>query len=303
MNFSRFIVPLVVIALCNTSRAVVGESSFEFMLIGVGARASAMGEAFTAVSGDVDAPFFNPASAAKMNGTEFSFSHISYLQDVSIEQFSLLTRSSNFRYGLSVNIGSVADIERRGNSPTDNPLGTFDEHNVTASFFIAVPVTDKLSIGNSAKIAYEKLDLENATSLAMDIGAFYTFTSEITFGGSIRNFGTKPKFISESFDLPREYRLGASFRTSKGTRYEGILISADLFKPEWGNKSVKFNIGGEYNYQNLLFFRAGYHLGYDSRSIAVGGGLAYQNYFFDYAYVPLKNNLGNSHRFTLRIRL
>lgn len=303
MKLLNFVVPLAVIALCGTSRAVVGESSFEFMLLGVDARASAMGEAFTAVSGDVGAPFFNPASAAMMNGTEFSFAHISYLEDVSIEQFSLLTRSKSLRYGLSINIGSVVDIERRGDSPTDEPLGTFDEHNVTASFFIAAPITERLAIGNSAKIAYEKLDLEDATALALDIGVFYTLTPEIAIGGSIRNFGTKPKFINEPFDLPREYRVGASYRTPKESRYEGILLSADLFKPEWGNKSSKFNIGGEYNYENIVFFRAGYYFGYDSRSISVGGGLAYRNYLFDYAYVPMKNNLGNTHRFTLRIRL
>ncbi len=293
----------MVIVLCGASHAAVGESSFEFMLLGVGARASAMGEAFTAVSGDAGAPFFNPASAAMMNGTEFSFAHISYLEDVSIEQFSLLTRYRSLRYGLSVDIGTVADIERRGNSPTDEPLGTFDEHNVTASFFIAVPVTEKIAIGNSAKIAYEKLDLEDATALALDIGIFYTLAPEIAIGGSIRNLGTKPKFVSESFDLPREYRLGASYRTPKDSRYEGFLLSADFFRPEWGNKSSKFNVGGEYIYQNIIFFRAGYYFGYDSRSIAVGGGLAYQNYLFDYAYVPGKNNLGNTHRFTLRIRL
>lgn len=303
MKFPKFIVSLMAIGLCGVSHADVGESSFEFMLLGVGARASAMGEAFTAVSGDAGAPFFNPASAAMMNGTEFSFAHISYLEDVSIEQFSLLTRYRSIRYGLSLNIGAVADIERRGNSPTDEPLGTFDEHNVTASFFIAVPVTEKISIGNSAKIAYEKLDLEDATALALDIGVFYTIAPEIAIGGSIRNLGTKPKFVSESFDLPREYRLGASYRTSENSRYEGILLSADLFKPEWGNKSSKFNVGGEYNYQNIVFLRAGYYFGYDSRSISVGGGLAYQNYLFDYAYVPGKNNLGNTHRFTLRIRL
>ena len=95
-----------------------------------------------------------------MNGTEFSFAHISYLEDVSIEQFSLLTRSRSLRFGLCLGIGSVVDIERRGDTPTDQPLGTFDEHNVTASVFIAAPITERLAIGNSAKIAYEKLDLE-----------------------------------------------------------------------------------------------------------------------------------------------
>lgn len=291
------------LAIGQASMAAVGESSFEFMLIGTGARAAAMGEAFTAVSGDVGAPFFNPASAGKMMGTELSLSHISYIQDVRIEQFSAMTRSRDFRYGISLNVGSVSDLERRDDYPSEEPLGLFDQHNVTFSFFWAVPLSDRLSIGNAAKFAYEKLDLDEASAIALDLGLFYTITPQLALGGSVRNLGTRPKFVEESFDLPREYRLGASYRTPEGSVYKGLVLSADYLKPEWGNKSSKLNIGGEYDYDDLLFFRLGYHFGYDSRSITVGGGISYRIYMFDYAYVPIKNNLGNSHRFTLRIRL
>jgi hypothetical protein len=283
--------------------AAVGESSFEFMLIGTGARATAMAEAFTAVSGDVGAPFFNPASAGKMKGTELSLAHISYIQDVRIEQFSAMTKSRDFHYGISLSIGSVSDLERRADYPSQEPLGLFDQHNVTFSFFWAVPLSDRLCIGNAAKFAYEKLDLDEASALALDIGLFYTVLPQVAVGGTVRNLGTKPRFVGESFDLPREYRLGASYRTPEGSPYEGVILSADYLKPEWGNKSSKLDIGGEYDYEGLLFFRLGYHFGYDSRSIAVGGGISYKIYIFDYAYLPIKHNLGNSHRFTLRIRL
>lgn len=294
---------IALLTMSGTSIAAVGESSFEFMLIGTGARAAAMAEAFTAVSGDVGAPFFNPASAGKMKGTELSLAHISYIQDVRIEQFSAMTKSGDFRYGISLNIGSVSDLERRDIYPSEEPLGLFDQHNVTFSFFWAVPLSERLCIGNAAKFAYEKLDLDEASAVGLDLGLFCTVTPQVALGGAVRNLGSRPKFIDRSFDLPREYRLGASYRTPEGSRYEGVILSADYLKPEWGNKSSKFNIGGEYDYEDLLFFRLGYHFGYDSRSITVGGGLSYKSYMFDYAYVPIKNNLGNSHRFTLRIRL
>jgi hypothetical protein len=301
---ARVLIAIVAALVMNrTSMAAVGESSFEFMLIGTGARGAAMAEAFTAVSGDVGAPVFNPASAGKMMGTELSLSHISYIQDVRIEQFSAMTRSRDFRYGISLNVGSVSDLERRDDYPSEEPLGLFDQHNVTFSFFWAVPLSDRLAIGNAAKFAYEKLDLDEASAIALDLGLFYTITPQLALGGSVRNLGTRPKFVEESFELPREYRLGASYRTPEESRYKGLVLSADYLKPEWGNQSSKLNIGGEYNYDNLLFFRLGYHFGYDSRSITVGGGISYRIYMFDYAYVPIKNNLGNSHRFTLRIRL
>jgi hypothetical protein len=261
-----------------------------------------MGEAFTAVSGDAGAPYFNPASAGVMKGSEISFAHLVYLEDASIEQLSAYTPSGSTRLGINVSVGQVADFERR-TGPTTEPQGTFDEHNFALSVFWAYPVSPKWSIGNALKFAYEKLDYGSATAFGADFGVFYTFDPQIAFGASIRNLGTKPKFISESFDLPREFRLGFSYRGAPETALDGVLLAADYILPKWGGGDSKLNFGGEYNYDDFVFFRSGYNVGYDSRSLAVGGGLAYRVYFFDYAYVIFRNNLSNTHRITMRVRL
>lgn len=296
-------IPLLVLAACSIAFGQAGSNSFEFMLIGPGSRASAMGEAFTAVSGDAGAPYFNPASAALMNGTEFSFMHVEYLTDVSMDHLSVHARARKFHYGVGLYYGSTADIQRRGDTPTDDPLGQFDEHNFTAAFTWAVPVSDRLSFGNSVKWAYQKLDIESASALALDLGAFYTLRPQIALGASVRNLGTKPKFIEQAFDLPREFRMGVSYRGATESRINGLLLAADFILADWGDKSSKFNIGGEYNYANLVSARLGYSAGYESRGIALGGGLTYNAFLFDYAYVPAKHNLNDTHRLTLRLRL
>lgn len=285
------------------ARAQVGASSFEFMLVGADSRAASMGEAFTAVSGDPGAPYFNPASAALMRSSEISLMHINYLTDVSMEHAALLTGSGKVKFGIGLHIGQVSNIQRRGDSPSQDPLGTFDEHNVTAAFTWALPLSERFYIGNSIKWAYEKLDLESASALAADLGAFYTLRPEVAFGASVRNLGAKPKFADESFDLPRELRLGVSYRTLPDSRWKGIILATDYILPKWGNGDSKFNLGGEYSYRNTLYLRLGYGAGYDSRGISAGAGLAYINYLFDYGYIPAKHNLSNTHRFTLRIRL
>jgi hypothetical protein len=278
-------------------------SSFQFMLIGAGSRAASLGEAYTAVSGDAGAPYFNPSSAAMMNRAELSFMHVKYLTDVSMEHFTFLSRSGNFHFGFGFYYGQTSDIQRRSDTPSDNPLGTFNEHNFTASFIWAVPVSQRFAFGNSIKWAYEKLDLESASALALDLGAFYTLTPEIALGLSVRNLGTRPKFVSEAFDLPRELRIGASYRGAPKSKLDGFMFSSDFVLPNWGDKSSKFNLGAEYNYQNLLMARLGYDIGYDSRGFSIGGGLAYRDYYFDYAFVPAKHNLSDTHRLTLRVRL
>lgn len=292
---------LIAMSYSTVAMGAVGQSSFEFMLIGSDSRAAAMGEAFTAVSGDPGAPFFNPASLGEMRYPEISFSHISYLPDVTLERLAFHTASHRFKYGGSVIIGRVADIERRSYNPSGTPLGFFSEHNVTASFYWGIPVGKGFSFGNSVKFAYEKLDLDHASAIGFDFGGFYNAAPGVAVGAVVRNLGSRPNFVDKAFDLPGELRVGASYRT--GEDYPRLIFSADYIKPEWGNRSSKLNIGAEYNYQNIAFLRAGRAFGYDSRSFSIGGGLAYRDYFIDYAYIPLKNNLGNSHRLTLRARL
>ena len=280
-----------------------GDNSFLFMLTGPGSRASAMGEAFTAVGGDAGVPYFNPANAAGFNATEFSLMHVSYLSDATLEHFAVLTRKRSFRFGVGLYLGKTANFERRSGTPTDEPLGTFDEHNFTGSVFWAVPLCQRLGIGSSFKWAYQKLDIEDAHAFAADLGAIYELSSAAIIGAAVRNLGTKPKFISESFDLPREFRVGASYDFKTNPQSNGLLLASDFILTNWGDKSYRLNVGGEYLFQNLVWLRTGYSFGYESRGFSVGGGLCYLKYKFDYSYVPSKHNLSDMHRFTLRLQL
>ena len=53
----------------------VGISTAEFLKIGVGSRATAMGETFIAISNDVTALYWNPAGLAQFDKDEIIFSH------------------------------------------------------------------------------------------------------------------------------------------------------------------------------------------------------------------------------------
>ena len=299
----RLITIALLLITASQARAQSGQTSFDFLLIGPSSRASAMGEAATALSGDAGAPYFNPALAAVADNTEFSFMHVAYLTDVTMDHFMAISHSKRFHYGLGLYYGKVSDLQRRDATPTDQPLGTFDEHNFTASFFWALPVTERIYVGNSIKWAYEKIDLSSASALSLDFGGYYSLNPRLAFGLSVRNLGTEPKFDSTSYSQPRELRVGASYDVISGAHANGLTAAADYILPKWGNDKTKFAVGAEYTYQKFLALRAGYDTGYDTRNFSVGAGIAYINYFFDYAFVPSRNNLSDTHRFTFRIRL
>ncbi|RPJ63443.1 MAG: hypothetical protein EHM24_24375, partial [Acidobacteria bacterium] len=46
--------------------------------------------------------------------------------------------------------------------------------------------------------------------------------------------------------------VSAAYTALADSRLRGLIISGDFIAPHWGNKSSKFNLGGEYTYQNTF---------------------------------------------------
>jgi hypothetical protein len=57
-------------------------------------------------------------------------------------------------------------------------------------------------------------------------------------------------------------------------------------------------IGGAYRVHPALTLRTGFISGMEEPAITAGLSLNYQDYHFDYAFVPFQFDLGNSHRLT-----
>ena len=62
-----------------------GTSSAQFLKIGVGGRATAMGDAFVAVADDATALYWNPAGIVQFEKSQLTLSHIDWLVDIKHE--------------------------------------------------------------------------------------------------------------------------------------------------------------------------------------------------------------------------
>ena len=69
-----------------------GISTAQFLKIGVGGRASAMGDAFVAVANDVSALYWNPAGLTQFQDNQIIFSHNEWVVDLSLIHISEPTR-------------------------------------------------------------------------------------------------------------------------------------------------------------------------------------------------------------------
>ncbi len=253
-----------------------------------------MGEGFGSAATDMFSLYSNPAGILNVPFFEVGFSHNDWIADYRSEYVGAVYHPSNLAVGLSVNYGTVGDIERR-TGPTDDPIGYFDMNDIVAGFTVAHAFGPKLRLGVTSKLVYEKIDVYSATGLAFDFGMQYYVNRSLLVGASYSNLGSNLRLDEEEYELPRLLRAGAAYRIS------GFLLSGDVVYPS--DDDPHFHFGGEYNFSSMFFLRSGFQSGYDEKALAFGLGIEQKGFNIDYAYVPFKSDLGDTHRISITYSL
>lgn len=277
-----------------------GTSGLSFLKIGVGARAVGMGEAFTAMSSDINCIYWNPAGLAKIEGINLAFMHNRWFQDISSNYLATAFKINKDVIGVSLILNHVSDIQLR-DKPTTEPIGTFDAQDFALTLSYAKSFAPRIDFGLSIKGLYQKIYIYEGFGFAFDFGGIYFLNDKIQFGATILNLGPKMKLDQEKFSLPLIYKLGVIYKTRESYLDGDIIFGLDLVKPR--DNDFRLHSGVEYDYDNILALRIGYQLGYDEKDLSFGLGLGYDRYKIDYAFVPFGSDLGNTHRISLEIKM
>ncbi len=276
-----------------------GTSGLSFLKIGIGARAIGMGEAFTAISGDINSIYWNPAGLAQTQGGNLTFMHNWWFWDMSSDFLAVAFKVRKNTVGISLTSSRVPGIELR-DKPTAEPIGTFDAQDLALAASFARGFIG-FDVGITIKWLYEKIYTQQASGLGFDIGGTYFLNNKLQFGTVLSNLGAKMKFQEAEFSLPLVYRLGMVYRTKEDHLDGDIILGLDLVKPH--DNDWKLHSGIEYSYNKTLALRMGYELGYDDKSFSFGLGLGYEGYKIDYAFVPFGSDLGSTHRISLGMKI
>jgi hypothetical protein len=284
-----------------------GTSSLSFLKLGPGARAVGMGEAFVSCSDEVTTPFWNPASISGVKGTQVSLTHSQWFQDITAEHFSAAIGASDNAFGVGLSLGKVPDIERR-EGPTVEPLALFDAHDMVLSLSYARDLKNACAAGLTVKWIYEKVDVSSASGLGFDLGGICSPFSgsgrpvleNLSFGAAVLNLGSKMKFENEAYQLPTQYKAGASYFAQRESWQSDLKVGLDVVKPR--DDDLKVHLGGEAGLHQTLKLRLGYQIGYDEKALSFGMGVKFKAYSIDYAFVPYKSDLGDVHLVSLDVR-
>lgn len=251
-------------------------SGADFLSLEPGARASAMGGAFTAVADDSSAARWNPAGLRQLVRPEASLSQRTFLGDLRLYEFFGARRfgeSWSGGFGLSyLDYGRIERVDRFGAGDGD-PYGARDVL-LTAAAARDLPVESlpgRLRLGAAAKLIRREIERESANGWAFDAGAHYE-VGRLRLGGSLQNLGPAMGFLRESEPLPLAFRMGAAWEA-----HERVLLSADAAFP--GGIASSLRAGAEALVARVqwtdLLLRAGFSLAEGvQKGASAGVGLA-----------------------------
>jgi len=273
-----------------TSRAFgIGETGAQFLKIGVGARACAMGEAFVGVADDATAIYWNPAGLRQLNKIEILGMQNFWLLDMS---YQYVAASFPLPFG---SIGVAGAYSSSGKIPKYEDfqkVGDYTAYDALATVAYANKIGG-LHYGVGLKLIQQKIEEEDARGFAGDVGLLYKIAilnNSLNLGLAVQNIGPGIKFIEKADPLPLNIKTGASFGIG------AVVVAVDANKPR--DNDLRFNFGGEFTVKEVMALRAGYNT---ANSFSAGIGLTYQRVSIDYAFAPYKE-IDATHCLSARFR-
>lgn len=275
-----------------------------------GSRAAALSGAYTAVAGDADALFYNPAGIADLRRAG-SIAYESYVSDVAFGSLGAATRLGALTVGASVaflNAGEIdeviADPDFGGNTGTasGNRVGASES---ALRLIAALPLYGgRLRAGAALGLVATSVADQQQHAFMADAGLQYDVGNALAVGVSLRNMGTALTGDARD-ELPSEARLGASAQLLRG---DGTVFNGSLELISRLNEgSFGFAAGIE---AGLLATPARpvallARLGFDAEShqlgaLRAGASIGLRDISFDYTYQNLEF-FGAVHRFGLRL--
>jgi hypothetical protein len=295
-----------------------GTASMQFLKLGAGGRAAAMGNSVAATCIDGYALYWNPAALVWDDHHKIALSHNMWVVDVSYD-----FAGYSMKIGEDRAIGvSVIYLGTPNMNVTDeyHPFGTgekFGFADLAVGLSISQRLTDYFSFGGTFKFAQESLENLKMRGFLLDLGTYYqTNFHGTSFSMTLSNFGQQVKPSGsyyytnlsgdripksyQSFSPPTVFRLAAAadILKTERDRWQGTI---QLDHPTDNTES--FSFGSEYGFGKSLFLRGGYRLNNDTQSYSLGLGLKISMFStdgsFDYAFSSV-GNLGHSNTFSFQ---
>lgn len=279
MNIQYLSVVLIVFLLSATAlsplHAQDGGRPGEFLRYGIGARALGMGGAYTALSDDATAVYWNPAGLGQLDQLYFHAMNTQLFLDSNFESITLAAplygypfEGSKFSFGFGYVLLKTEEFERRDadgrfiNDPFDDKQTAF----LFPFAYDHISSAGRISVGGRLTVFQHSLDNYNDTGTGLDIGILTQFINPPhwtgigllpistllpwRFGASL-HMPSGVELLDEKEDYPSTLRLGISHsdiplphlpgRMVLSLEYEKVLKNSDS-----DYEHSEYILGGDY---------------------------------------------------------
>jgi hypothetical protein len=156
-----------------------------------------MSGAYGAVVNGVDAVYHNAAALTGVTGPSVQLSRINYVADVNFNYVAFAMPGMGGAVGVHFGAMNSGDMPMTTiQDPTNESAIMFDVSSWVLGLTYATPLTDRLSMGVTAKYVQETIWDMKAGRIAFDIGTlYYTGFSNWRFGATLSNFGPNARFM------------------------------------------------------------------------------------------------------------
>jgi hypothetical protein len=276
-----------------------GQTTMNFLTVGVSPRAEGMGNAYTALSKGVESVFANPAGLAEMSSQFEAFvSATNWIADIKYLTGAIAWNGEEYgNVAFSFTVVDYGSIKGTSFVPSSS-LGsngvyytlTGDVGDVGAYSFgltYVKKISNKFAIGGTAKYVGQSLgrytdtygndNLNHANKWAFDLGVkYFTGIESLRLGMSMRNFSTFVQYQNYSSSLPLTFAVGLGMNimdliNKDLSKDHSVLVSGEFVHPN--NYTDRVNVGVEYTFMDMFSLRTGYETNQDILGWTCGAGV------------------------------
>jgi hypothetical protein len=188
-----------------------GTTAAEFLLLGAGARGTALGGSFAAIATDISALYYNPAGAALIEKAGLTIGTYDYVAETRYSWGGLAFPISGGSRTIGFQLGTFG-FDDQPVFTEEQPDGTGATYSVNQTFIgltFAQNFSDRFSAGLTAKYVDDKLGTVSGNAFAVDFGTNFHATLNnhpVKFSFVLANLGSNLTYEGTGLrgDVPRE---------------------------------------------------------------------------------------------------